>query len=258
LLFKALWIKLFINSKRFGFGVHIKLNDANKTKLKFYKWVILIMKKACIFDLDGVIVDTAKYHYLAWKRLADSLKIHFNEHDNEQLKGVSRKESLKLILTLGGKKLNQEEFDTALAVKNEWYLEYIQKIGPEEILPGVEKFINSVQQKNMRVALGSASKNALLILERIQLLDCFESIIDGNKVSKAKPDPEVFLNASKDIDVEPINCIVFEDALAGIHAARRANMKVVGIGDLKILHEANLVIPNFIGKDIDEIIKELN
>lgn len=216
------------------------------------------MSKACIFDLDGVIVDTAKYHYLAWKRLADSLGIEFNEHDNEQLKGVSRVESLNLILKLGGKHLNQAEFNGSLDIKNTWYLEYIQEIGPEEILPGVKEFLNSVKQKKMRIALGSASKNALLILERIQLKDYFEVIIDGNKVSKAKPDPEVFLNAAKEIGTEPIHCIVFEDALAGVQAAKNANMKVVGIGDKNVLHEANLIMPNFIGKDIDSVIKEIN
>lgn len=216
------------------------------------------MKKACIFDLDGVIVDTAKYHYLAWKRLADSLGIQFNEQDNEQLKGVSRIESLNWILRHGGKQIDSTEFEKSLEIKNTWYLEYIQEIGPEEILPGVKEFLISVQQKKIRIALGSASKNALLILEKIQLLNYFEAIIDGNKVSKAKPDPEVFLNAAAELRVDPTECIVFEDALAGVHAAKMANMSVIGIGDEKVLHEANFVMPNFIGKDIETIINKLN
>ena len=195
------------------------------------------MKPACIFDLDGVIVDTAKYHYLAWKRLANSLGFDFTEHDNEQLKGVSRVESLKLILRLGAKQLDDEQFNAALVRKNGWYLEHIQQIGPEEILPGAAAFLHSVREQGIKVALGSASKNAVLILERIQLLDQFDAIVDGNKVSKAKPDPEVF-----------------EDAVAGVQAARNAGMKVVGIGSAAVLDQAHFVLPNFAGLRIADVL----
>jgi len=212
------------------------------------------MKPACIFDLDGVIVDTAKYHYLAWKRLANSLGFDFTEHDNEQLKGVSRVESLKLILRLGGKQLDDAEFDAALVRKNGWYLEYIQQIGPEEILPGAAEFLTSVRAQGIKVALGSASKNAVLILERIQLLDQFDAIVDGNKVSKAKPDPEVFLKAAEELAVPASACIVFEDAVAGVQAARNAGMKVVGIGSASVLDQAHFVLPNFAGLSIADVL----
>ncbi len=212
------------------------------------------MKPACIFDLDGVIVDTAKYHYLAWKRLANSLGFDFTEHDNEQLKGVSRVESLKLILRLGGKQLDDAEFDAALVRKNGWYLEYIQQIGPEEILPGAAEFLTSVRAQDIKVALGSASKNAVLILERIQLLDQFDAIVDGNKVSKAKPDPEVFLKAAEELAVPASACIVFEDAVAGVQAARNAGMRVVGLGSAKVLDQANFVLPNFAGLSVADVL----
>lgn len=212
------------------------------------------MKPACIFDLDGVIVDTAKYHYLAWKRLANSLGFDFTEHDNEQLKGVSRIESLKLILRLGDKQLDAEEFEAALVRKNACYLEYIQQIGPEEILPGAAAFLNSARAQGMKVALGSASKNAVLILERIQLLDQFDAIVDGNKVSKAKPDPEVFLKAAEELGVAASDCIVFEDAVAGVLAARHAGMKVVGIGAGNVLDQAHFVLPNFAGLSITDVL----
>lgn len=215
------------------------------------------MKPACIFDLDGVIVDTAKYHYLAWKRLANSLGFDFTEHDNEQLKGVSRIESLKLILRLGDKQLDAEEFEAALVRKNAWYLEYIQQIGPEEILPGAAEFLSSVRAQGIKVALGSASKNAVLILERIQLLDQFDAIVDGNKVSKAKPDPEVFLKAAEELAAAASECIVFEDAVAGVQAARNAGMKVVGIGASNVLDQAHFVLPNFAGLNITDVLAKL-
>lgn len=213
--------------------------------------------QCCIFDLDGVIVDTAKYHYLAWKRLANSLGFDFTEEDNEHLKGVSRVESLKLILNIGSVVLDQAAFDAALVNKNGWYLEYINKIGPEEILPGVSEFLTDVRAKGIKTALGSASKNAVLILERIKLLDQFDAIVDGNKVANAKPDPEVFLNAAREIGVAPSDCIVFEDAVAGVQAALNANMKVIGIGLDSVLQHADLVIANFQDTTIDILVAKI-
>ncbi|WMW79743.1 beta-phosphoglucomutase [Undibacterium cyanobacteriorum] len=215
------------------------------------------MKTACIFDLDGVIVDTAKYHYLAWKRLANSLGFDFTEHDNEKLKGVSRIESLKLILQLGGQQLSEADFEAALTRKNNWYLEYINTIGPEEILPGAFAFLQSAKQLGMKVALGSASKNAVLILQRIGLLEQFDAIVDGNKVSKAKPDPEVFTKAAQELGVDARQCIVFEDAVAGVQAALNADMHVVGIGEAKVLHQAHVVLPNFSGTNIEQVVQSL-
>lgn len=215
------------------------------------------MTTCCIFDLDGVIVDTAKYHYLAWKRLANSLGFDFSEADNEHLKGVSRIESLKIILKLGAVELDQAAFDAALADKNGWYLEYINQIGPEEILPGVSEFLSKVRASGIQTALGSASKNAVLILERIALLDQFDVIVDGNKVANAKPDPEVFLNAARELGVEPSACIVFEDAVAGVQAALNAKMRVVGIGVPEVLTQAHLVIPGFQDTTIEELIARI-
>ena len=214
-------------------------------------------KSACIFDLDGVIVDTARYHYLAWKRLAQSLGVDFSEHDNEALKGVSRIESLKLILKLGGVSLIADEFDAALTRKNAWYLEHIHKIGPEEILPGVIEFLQSVRARGMKIALGSASKNALLILQQIGLRDHFDAIVDGNKVSLAKPEPEVFLCAARELGVPPEACIVFEDAVSGVQAACAAQMAVVGIGHAQVLHQADFVLPNFLDVDITAVLTTL-
>lgn len=201
--------------------------------------------KACLFDLDGVIVDTARYHFLAWKQLARELGIDFTEEHNELLKGVSRMRSLDIILEIGGKTLSEEE-KTALAdKKNNAYLEYILKMDESEILPGVKSFITELKNNHIRVALGSASKNAQLILNRLNIENLFDAVIDGNKVSEAKPDPEVFLNGAAKLKVEPEACVVFEDALAGVEAAKNAGMFCVGVGDQTTLKAADLVISGF-------------
>lgn len=215
------------------------------------------MINCCIFDLDGVIVDTAKYHYLAWKRLADSLGFNFTAHDNERLKGVSRVESLKIVLEVGNATLDDNAFATALHDKNQWYLDYISQIGPEEILAGVSEFLGEVRGRGIKTALGSASKNAPLILQRIGLLDRFDAVIDGNSVSNAKPDPEVFLNAANAVGCTPNACVVFEDAAAGVQAALNAHMRCIGIGSAEVLGAAHVVIPGFAGVSLDELIARL-
>lgn len=204
--------------------------------------------KALIFDLDGVVVDTAKYHYLAWKKLAEELGFFFAEKDNERLKGVSRVRSLEILLEVGGIELDEQTKAGLAAKKNEDYLGYIMKMTPEEILPGVLDILNAAKQKGLKLAIGSASKNAPVILEKVDLFNYFDAIIDGNKVSKAKPDPEVFLNAAKELNVKPEECIVFEDAEAGVEAALNGNMHVIGIGEEKTLGEAEMVVPGF--KDV--------
>ena len=150
------------------------------------------MVKACIFDLDGVIVDTAKYHYLAWKKLADELGINFTEKDNERLKGVSRKQSLEIILELGNLKLDEKEKERLAEKKNNWYVEYISRMEKSEILPGVEEFVNKLRENNIKIAIASASKNTRTILERLGLEKKFDVIIDGTMIDKAKPNPEIF------------------------------------------------------------------
>lgn len=201
--------------------------------------------KACIFDLDGVIVDTAKYHYLAWKRLAKELGFYFSEKDNERLKGVSRMASLDILLSVGGLNLGEEEKVRLAEKKNNWYVEYISKLDKSEILPEVEDFLSNLKVNNIKIALGSASKNSMMILNNLQLVPYFDSIIDGNKVSKAKPDPEVFLLAAKELSVEPECCVVFEDAQAGIEAAKRAKMKAIGVGTKDVLKGADKIISSF-------------
>lgn len=200
------------------------------------------MHRGFIFDLDGVIVDTAKYHFLAWKRLADELGTIFTEADNERLKGVSRMRSLDILLEIGGLRLDDGTKSTLADKKNGWYVEFINKMTAEEILPGAAEFLSESKRNGVKIALGSASKNAMTILNRLRITDLFDSIIDGTKVSNAKPDPEVFLKGAEALGLPPENCVVFEDAEAGVEAALNANMRCVGIGDPKILNKADLVV----------------
>ena len=202
-------------------------------------------KKGFIFDLDGVIVDTAKYHFLAWRKLANSIGIDFTESQNEQLKGVSRVKSLEKILAWENKKISKEEFTNLMAKKNDDYLSYIEQMNESEILPDVPKVLNYLIHQQQPISLGSASKNARIILEKVDLIDKFDAIVDGNDVSKAKPDPEVFLNAAKALNMEANQCVVFEDSVAGVQAANTANMISIGIGNKDILHEANYIFNEF-------------
>jgi len=202
-------------------------------------------KKAFIFDLDGVIVDTAKYHFLAWKKLANSIGVDFTEHQNEQLKGVSRVKSLEKILSWGNKSISEDEFMELMALKNDDYLAYIKKMDETEILPDVDRVLGFLIENDQKIALGSASKNARMILQKVNILDKFESIVDGNDVSKAKPNPEVFLSAAKNLNCNAKDCIVFEDSVAGVKAANIASMISIGIGDKDTLKEADYVFKDF-------------
>jgi beta-phosphoglucomutase len=199
--------------------------------------------KACIFDLDGVIVDTAIYHYQAWKRLANQLGFDFTEHQNEQLKGVSRMASLELILGWGNVNGKSEAEKQELAgLKNDWYTEMINKMTPDEILPGARHFVQACRDAGLKTAIGSASKNTPTILSKLDLLSVFDAVVDGNSVSKPKPDPEVFLKGALELGVEPSTCVVFEDAIAGIAAAKNGGMKAIGIGATEVLTQADLVV----------------
>ncbi|KQS46543.1 beta-phosphoglucomutase [Flavobacterium sp. Leaf359] len=201
--------------------------------------------KAFIFDLDGVIVDTAKYHYLAWQKIANQLGIEFTPEHNEELKGVSRVRSLELILQLGKIEASQEDKDKWLTQKNEDYLSYLVDMDNSELLPGVLPVLRYLKERKQLIALGSASKNARPILEKTGIIHYFDAIVDGNDVSNAKPDPEVFLRAAELLNTAPENAIIFEDSVAGIQAANIANMTSVGIGEAKILHEADYIFPDF-------------
>lgn len=208
------------------------------------------MVKGCIFDLDGVVVDTAKYHYLAWKEVAAELGFTFTEEDNERLKGVSRMASLDILLEIGGVVLEQAEKERIADKKNKIYLEYILKMTPKDVLSGVCDFLCALKIAGIKIALGSASKNAKTILKQIELEHMFDVIADGTNVQQAKPAPEVFLKAAELMELDPSGCIVFEDAVAGIEAAHRAGMKCVGIGQPTVLKEADAIVRGFssIGK----------
>lgn len=188
------------------------------------------MIRGFLFDLDGVLIDTAQYHFLAWQRMAAELGIHFGEAENEQLKGVSRAESLNRILAWGGKTLSDAEKQHWMTLKNDWYLELVRGMPADDYLPGAHEFLRASRAAGIKVALGSASKNAPLILERLGWIPLFDALVDGNVVTASKPDPEVFLEGARRLGLKPEECVVFEDSEAGVEAARRGGMKVVGIG----------------------------
>lgn len=210
-----------------------------------------------IFDLDGVIVDTAKYHYLAWKKLAEELDIPFTIEDNERLKGVSRMRSFEIILEIGQQTMSDEEKEFYCQKKNDIYLEYIYKLEKNEVLPGVRNFLETARTEHIPTALGSASKNAALILDRLDLTDLLDVIIDGTLVSAAKPDPEVFLKGAEALSLSPENCIVFEDSTAGIEAAHHGGMKAIGVGLCDNLPEADQWITGFDNLNPQDILNML-
>jgi len=213
------------------------------------------MIKACIFDLDGVIVDTAKFHYKAWKALANDLGFDFTLQQNEKLKGISRMASLDILLKIGNIKKSDTEKQNLANTKNKNYLEFIEKMTPDEILKGTKEFLQELKEEGIKIALGSASKNAMLILKKLELTYFFDAIIDGTKVSEAKPNPEVFLKGAEALNILPENCIVFEDAEAGVEAAINGGMKCIGIGDPIILNKANLVIEGLHQMNIQKLKK---
>ena len=214
--------------------------------------------KACIFDLDGVIVNTAKYHFLAWKKLADQLGVNFTHAFNERLKGVSRMESLETILKSGDIILDEQEKEELAAKKNNWFVKYLNNMSVNETLPGVVSFLDDIEHNHIRKAIGSVSKNAGLAIRKIGLEDRFDLIIDGTMVSRAKPDPEVFLKAASGLGLPPAQCLVFEDARAGIQAAHNGEMKCVGVGNPDILGEADVVIDSFSNINWTTILTLLN
>jgi beta-phosphoglucomutase len=199
--------------------------------------------KACIFDLDGVIVDTARYHFLAWTRLAKELGIPFTERDNERLKGVSRMKSLEILLSLGGDSHYDGPAKERLAArKNEWFVEYNTHMNRGEIFPGVEELILELKHEDIRIGLASSSRNAQQVIKSLGIADLFDAIVDGTMVTHAKPDPEVFLLAAGMLMVAVGQCVVFEDAAAGVQAALAAGMKCVGVGSKEQLGEADVVV----------------
>ncbi len=213
------------------------------------------MIKGLLFDLDGVIISTVKYHFLAWKRIADELGLSFTEENNELLKGVSRTRSFEIILELNNKKMSDEEIAKYCEIKNGYYRKYLELITENDLLPGVKDFLLSVKEKGYKISLGSASKNSPYILEKTNIKSLFDALVDGNMVSKAKPNPEVFLKGAETLGFNPEECLVFEDAAAGIEAAHAGGMKAVGVGNLEVKDCADLFIPSFVGVEIEDLVK---
>jgi len=211
--------------------------------------------KACIFDLDGVIVDTAKYHFMSWQKLASDLEFIFTEKDNEQLKGISRMASLEIVLKTGSILVSEEEKIAMCKLKNDLYIEYISHLSNEDVLPGIGELLKELRNNNIKIALGSASKNARMVLDKLDITQLFDVIVDGNDVSESKPDPEVFLKGAKEMDLNPEQCVVFEDAEKGLLAAKSGQFKCIGIGKDPGLAIADLQIEsteNFTLKELSE------
>ncbi|WP_084124121.1 beta-phosphoglucomutase [Demequina sp. NBRC 110054] len=199
--------------------------------------------RAALFDLDGVIVDTAVHHFAAWRQTAAELGFTLADEDEELLKGVGRMDALRVVLRIGGVTVSEEEAVRLAAEKNARYVEAISSITPDDMLPGAREYLEGLRGRGVLTALGSASRNAPMILECLEIVDLFDAVIDGSVVTEAKPNPRVFLAGAEALGVEPKDCVVFEDAIAGIDAAHAGDMVAVGIGDPAVLTEADVVIP---------------
>jgi beta-phosphoglucomutase len=213
------------------------------------------MIKGFIFDLDGVITDTAEYHYRAWKRLADEEGLPFDRQANEALRGISRRESLELILQ--GRSYPEEQIREMMERKNNYYLELIREITPEDLLPGAKELLIEMRQAGIMTALGSASKNAADVISRLGIADLFDAISDGNSVTRQKPAPDLFLHAANQLGLEPNECVVVEDAEAGIVAARAGGFKSVGLGPPSRVGAADLVLESLAGVHLSDLLSTL-
>lgn len=208
---------------------------------------------ACLFDLDGVIVETDKYHFLAWSVLAKELNIPFDQNDNERLKGVSRMSSLDIVLSLGNISISASRKSSLAQKKNDIYRAYLSELSQKSILPGVVDLIETLKSNDIKVGIGSSSKNANLILNQIGLIDQFDIIVDGSMVENSKPEPDIFLLGAKKLNIKPEACLVIEDAAAGVLAAKAANMLCIGVGAEDQLYEANLIVSNLTQLSMENI-----
>lgn len=214
------------------------------------------MIKACIFDLDGVLVDTAHYHFLAWKRLAKEFDYELTEEINEELKGVSRMKSLEIVLKHANVSIENQRKEAMADRKNTWFTEYVHSMNPDELFPGVRELFDRLRKDRIKIALASSSKNAQTIIEILGIQNEFEAVVDGTMIVHSKPDPEIFLLAAKKLNLEPADCVVFEDAEAGVEAALAAGMKCVGVGNPAKLKKANRIvdaIQNFSYGDLQKL-----
>ncbi len=212
--------------------------------------------KAFIFDLDGVITDTAEYHYRGWKRLADEEGIPFTREDNEHLRGVPRRESLMLILK--GREYPEEKILEMMERKNNYYLAFIKEIAPKDLLPGARELLEEIRAAGMKNALGSASKNAPDVIQRLGIRDLFDAVSDGHSVEQQKPAPDLFLHAANQLGLSPAECVVVEDAAAGIEAALAGGFRSVGLGPRERVGKAEVVLPNLNGVHLNDLLQALN
>jgi beta-phosphoglucomutase len=211
--------------------------------------------RGVIFDLDGVITDTAEYHYRAWKRLADEEGIPFDRHANEQLRGISRRESLMLILQ--GRTFPEEHIQEMMQRKNGYYLDLVKEISPRDLLPGARELLEEIHRSGRKTALGSASKNAGEVLERLGIRELFDAVSDGYSVQRQKPAPDLFLHAASQLELPPVECVVVEDAAAAIEAARAGGFRTVGMGPKQRVGSADVVLPSLEGVHLGMLLAAL-
>ncbi len=214
------------------------------------------MIKAFIFDLDGVLTDTAEYHYRGWKRLADEIDVPFTRDDNEALRGIPRRESLLLILK--ERQYSEEEILEMMERKNRYYLEFIRDITPRDLLPGARELLEEIRAAGLKSALGSASKNATEVIERLGIADLLDTVADGHSVKVQKPAPDLFLYAATQLGLKPSECVVVEDAAAGIEAARAGGFLSIGIGPRERVAKADLILPNLDGVHLSDLLDRLS
>jgi len=214
--------------------------------------------KGFIFDLDGVLVDTAKYHFRSWQRISDSLGFSLDNKVAEQLKGSNRTASLEIVLDAGNIKATENEKTVLAKKKNNWYLDSLKNLDHSVVLPGVSDLLNQLANKGIPMAVGSASRNATIILERLGMSHYFRSIIDGNMVMRFKPDPEVFTSVARDLQLREDQCVIFEDSQKGIRAANEGGFRVIGIGSETHLNQANAVIPSLVDQNYQSILALLD
>ena len=211
------------------------------------------MIRAFIFDLDGVITDTAEYHYRGWKRLANEEGLSFSREDNEHLRGIPRRESLMLILK--DHVYPEEKIQEMMEHKNGYYLEFIKEISPRDLLPGARELLEEIRAAGLKNALGSASKNAGEVIERLGIHSLFDAISDGHSVERQKPAPDLFLHAAQQLSLSPAECVVVEDAAAGIEAARAGKFRSVGLGPDERVGKADVVFPSLSGVHLRDLLK---
>ena len=208
--------------------------------------------KACIYDLDGVITDTAKYHYQSWKWVADQMEYHLTEKQNQKLKGVGRKESLEKIIKWSGTRISEADKQMYLLKKNAMYLESIDTMTPSEVFDGFKEFNDLAKAAGLKVAIGSSSRNAIRIIDKLDLVLEFHAIVDGGMTENSKPEPDIFLLAAEKLQCDPSECLVIEDSQAGLTAAKKAGMKSILFGDDKGLKGAHLQIDDWLKADLEK------